>query len=137
MSGLREKQKADRERRILGAASDLFREVGYDLARIDAIAAAAEVSPGTVYNYYQNKGDLLVAIVAMEVNEVLLAGEALIECPPERVDEAVNPLIAIYLDRHRTIGSRLRHQVVCSPSRARGVVNTGWSSVLCSGARPA
>ena len=33
MSGLRKRQKADRERRILGAASNLFREVGYELAR--------------------------------------------------------------------------------------------------------
>jgi AcrR family transcriptional regulator len=98
MAGLRERQKADRERRILRAASTLFRDVGYDLARIDDIAAAAEVSPGTVYNYYQNKGDLLVAIVAMEVNEVLHAGEALIADPPRDVEEAVNALIGIYLD---------------------------------------
>ena len=98
MSGLREKQKADRDQRILKAATRLFREVGYDKTKIETIAARAEVSIGTVYNYYQNKGDLLVAIVSMEVNEVLHAGAGLIQAPPAAVEEAVDALISIYLD---------------------------------------
>ena len=63
MAGLRERQKADRERRILEAATGLFREVGYDAARIEDIAERAQVSVGTFYNYYQNKGDILLATV--------------------------------------------------------------------------
>jgi len=98
MSGLREKQKADRDQRILKAATRLFREEGYDRTKIETIAAKAQVSIGTVYNYYQNKGDLLVAIVSMEVNEVLRAGAALIEQPPGGVAAAVTDLIFIYLD---------------------------------------
>jgi AcrR family transcriptional regulator len=95
---LREKQKADRDQRILKAATRLFREEGYDRTKIETIAAKAQVSIGTVYNYYQNKGDLLVAIVSMEVNEVLRAGAALIEQPPGGVAAAVTDLIFIYLD---------------------------------------
>jgi len=98
MSGLREKQKADRDQRILKAATRLFREEGYDRTKIETIAAKAKVSIGTVYNYYKNKGDLLVAIVSMEVNEVLRAGAVLIERPPANVARAVNDLISIYLD---------------------------------------
>ena len=98
MTGLREKQKADRDQRILEAATRLFRDDGYDRTKIETIAAEAQVSIGTVYNYYQNKGDLLVAIVSMEVNEVLRAGARLIENPPGDVARAVNDLIAIYLD---------------------------------------
>lgn len=98
MSGLREKQKADRDQRILKAATRLFREVGYDRTKIETIAAKARVSIGTVYNYYQNKGDLLVAIVSMEVNEVLRAGDELIHSPPAAVEDAVDALISIYLD---------------------------------------
>ena len=41
MTGLRERQKADRTRRILEAASTLFRAQGYDAVRIEDIAAAA------------------------------------------------------------------------------------------------
>ena len=63
MSGLRERQKALRHDRILEAAARLFREHGYEDVKMEAIAAAAEVAIGTIYNYYQNKGDLLVAIV--------------------------------------------------------------------------
>ncbi len=98
MPGLRARQKADRDRRILRAATQLFRETGYDRSKMEAIAALAEVSIGTVYNYYQNKGDLLVAIVSLEVNEVLSAGETFIAAPPVGVEAAVNALIAIYLD---------------------------------------
>ena len=43
MSGLREKQKADRDQRILAAATRLFREKGYDRTKIETIAAEAEV----------------------------------------------------------------------------------------------
>jgi AcrR family transcriptional regulator len=74
MTGLRERQKADRTRRILEAASSLFRAQGYDAVRIEDIAAAAEVSAGTCYNYFSTKGDLLLAIVSMEVEEVVEVG---------------------------------------------------------------
>jgi AcrR family transcriptional regulator len=98
MSGLRAKQKANRHTRILDAASTLFRESGFDAVKMEAIAAAAEVSIGTIYNYYQNKGDLLVAIVAMEVHEVLAAGEKVIAKPPRSADKAIDSLIGNYIE---------------------------------------
>lgn len=98
MSGLRAKHRADRDRRILEAAAELFREVGYDGAKIEAIAAEAEVSVGTIYNYYRNKGDLLVAIVSMEVNEVLNAGRGVVAEPPRNVGDALDTLIGIYIE---------------------------------------
>ena len=52
MAGLRERQKAKRNRAILEAASTLFKQNGYEAARIEAIAESAEVSVGTLYNYY-------------------------------------------------------------------------------------
>ena len=98
MAGLREKQKADRERRILQAATGLFREVGYDAARIESIAERAEVSVGTFYNYFENKGDILLATVGMEVEEVLAAGEGIVADPPLDVFEALTRLINQYYD---------------------------------------
>ena len=98
MSGLRAKQRADRDSRILDAAAQLFREAGYEGAKIEAIAAQAEVSVGTIYNYYRNKGDILVAIVSMEVNEVLNAGRGVVRNPPANVGEAVDALIGIYIE---------------------------------------
>jgi AcrR family transcriptional regulator len=98
MSGLRERQRADRHRRILEAAASLFRKSGYEGAKIEAIAAEAQVSVGTIYNYYRNKGDILVAIVSMEVNEVLNAGRAVVSMPPENVADAIDTLIGNYID---------------------------------------
>jgi AcrR family transcriptional regulator len=98
MSGLRERQKATRHSRILDTASKLFRETDFDAVKMEMIASAAEVSIGTIYNYYQNKGDLLVAIVAMEVNEVLAAGELLIAKPPRNAEIAIDGLIGNYIE---------------------------------------
>lgn len=98
MTGLRERQKADRTRRILEAASDLFRAQGYDPVRIEDIAAAAGVSAGTCYNYFSTKGDILLAIVSMEVEEVIEAGRAIAAAPPADVAEALDSLIRIYYD---------------------------------------
>jgi len=98
MAGLRAKHKADRNRRIVEAAAELFRAAGYDTVKMEAIAAAADVSIGTIYNYYRNKGDLLVAIVSLEVHEVLAAGETVIARPPLNVEKAVAKLIANYIE---------------------------------------
>lgn len=98
MTGLREKQKADRTRRILEAASRLFREHGYGAIRIEDIAQAAEVSVGTLYNYFTNKGDLLLAIVSMEVEEVLASGKSVVADPPADIAQALARLIGNYYD---------------------------------------
>lgn len=98
MAGLRERQKADRRRRILEAALHMFRANGYRNARIEDVAAGAGVSVGTIYNYYQTKGDMLIATVTMEVEEVLAAGEAIVLDPPGDVAEAIMALVFGYYD---------------------------------------
>lgn len=98
MTGLRERQKANRTRRILEAAAQLFREAGYGAIRIDDIARVAEVSVGTFYNYFETKGDLLLAIVVMEVQEVLDSGTAIVANPPATVATALCRLIGSYYD---------------------------------------
>ncbi len=98
MTGLRARQKADKNRRILEAAAQLFHTVGYDAARLEDIAHLAEVSVGTFYNYFENKGDLLLAIVSMEVEEVLESGKGVISAPPPDVADALRRLITTYFD---------------------------------------
>ncbi|OYU18105.1 MAG: TetR family transcriptional regulator [Rhodobacteraceae bacterium PARR1] len=98
MTGLREQHKADRTRRILQAASEMFRDQGYDAVRIEDIAQRAEVSAGTCYNYFSTKGDILLAIVSMEVEEVVAAGQAVIDAPPETTIDALDRLIRLYYD---------------------------------------
>ncbi len=98
MTGLRARQKALRHERILDAALQLFREAGYDAVRTEDIAAAADVSVGTLYNYFENKGDLLLALVTLEVEEVLEQGGAVVTSPPADIAEALNWLIGGYYD---------------------------------------
>jgi len=140
MAGLREKQKENRGRRILQAASRLFREQGYAKTRIETIAAQAEVSVGTVYNYYENKGDLLVAIVSMEVDEVLNAGAQLVADPPEDVESALNALLWIYLDHSlvylnkemwRQAMAITTHQPETRFGRTYGNLDTRLSAQVC------
>ncbi len=102
MTGLRARQKRLRHERILDAALLLFREAGYDAVRTEDIAAAAEVSVGTLYNYFENKGDLLLALVTLEVEEVLEQGEAVVKSPPADIAAALNLLISGYYDHSNT-----------------------------------
>jgi AcrR family transcriptional regulator len=98
MAGLREKQKVARKQRILEAASLLFKRDGYDKTRIEDIAELAEVSTGTTYNYYHSKADILIAVVSMEVEEILLAGTKIVDSPHASVVGALNTLIALYYE---------------------------------------
>lgn len=104
--GLRERSKADRTHRILSAATQMFRRVGYDAARIEDIALAADVSPGTLYNYFKTKGDILMAIVTMEVDEVLAEGDAVVGDPGLGLLQAADRLIGGYFDHSLTYLSK-------------------------------
>jgi AcrR family transcriptional regulator len=68
--GLRERNKRDKESRILAAASRLFAERGYDAVTTQEIADAAEVGTGTLFRYVGSKAELLV----MVMNERLRLG---------------------------------------------------------------
>jgi AcrR family transcriptional regulator len=52
-----------RRNQILTGAAEVFGEKGYHQATTKEIAKAAGVSEGTIYNYFKNKRDLLVAMV--------------------------------------------------------------------------
>ncbi|MGW0251624.1 TetR/AcrR family transcriptional regulator [Nocardia goodfellowii] len=58
-TGLREVKKERTRRSLLLAAYELFEEKGYDATTITEIARAAEVSPGTFFNYFGTKEDLV------------------------------------------------------------------------------
>lgn len=98
MTGLREKQKAARKQRILAAATELFIRDGYDKTRIEDIAEVAEVSPGTTYNYYETKADILIAVVSMEVEESLSNGARIVDAPPASVADALIALPTLYYE---------------------------------------
>lgn len=80
----------------------LFREKPYAAVRTEDIAALAEVSVGTLYNYFETKGDLLLALVTLEVGHVLDEGAAVVDDPPRDLAGAFDALIGIYYDHSLT-----------------------------------
>src|SRR3989304_6272457 len=59
----RERRIAARKSTILYAAGRLFAEKGYHRTTTKDIAEAADVSEGTIYNYFVSKEDLLFGIM--------------------------------------------------------------------------
>ncbi len=68
--GLRERNKADKWRRILEAASSLFATRGFEATTTAAIAEEAGIGTGTLYLYVTSKEDLLVAVFREEVDQL-------------------------------------------------------------------
>ena len=56
---------------ILEAATARFAEAGYEAASMDGLAAAAGVSKGSLYDYFQNKEDLFYAAFEWFEQQVL------------------------------------------------------------------
>jgi AcrR family transcriptional regulator len=68
--GLRERNKAEKWRRILEAASRLFASQGFEATTTAAIAEKAGIGTGTLYLYVTSKEDLLVAVFREEVGRL-------------------------------------------------------------------
>lgn len=61
--GLRDRKKARRRDEIILAAKDLFARQGIDATTMADIAAAAGISPPTVFNYFGSKDGILIAMI--------------------------------------------------------------------------
>ena len=94
---LRQLKKEKTARAILTAAAARFTADGIDAARMEEIAAEAEVSVGTLYNYFGSKQSLLIALFEAEVGEMLEAGGAAVAGDMDPLD-AVHHLFTAYTD---------------------------------------
>ena len=68
--GLRERNKLDKLQRIKTAAKELFTERGFDRATTRAIARRAKVGLGTLFNYADDKRDLVFLIFIEELDRI-------------------------------------------------------------------
>lgn len=69
-SNRRERRIMARQQQILDAAAQIFSLVGYERATTKEIAEAADVSEGTLYNYFENKRELLIGVAKAYADEV-------------------------------------------------------------------
>jgi AcrR family transcriptional regulator len=67
----KEREKLQRRKDIIDAAEKIFFSRGFDSATMDEIAAAAELSKGTLYLYFKSKEDLQFAIF-MRGSDILM-----------------------------------------------------------------
>lgn len=59
----RRREKLQRRADIIGAAKEIFYSRGFMAATMDDIAAAAELSKGTLYLYFSSKDELYISII--------------------------------------------------------------------------
>ena len=91
---------------VLDAAATEFAAVGYDKATTNSIAARAGISPGSLYQYFDDKAAIAAAL-AQRYGEELIASQAgvfgpaldeLLALPlPAAVARVIDPLVAFNL----------------------------------------
>lgn len=60
-----------RRQQVLDAAAECFRRRGFHAASMAEIAKTAGMSPGHIYNLFENKDDIIAAIVERDCAEVI------------------------------------------------------------------
>ena len=70
-TGLRERNKRERRRRLEDVALDLFEREGFDRTTIEQIAAEAELAPRTFFSYFATKDDLVLADYSERLERIL------------------------------------------------------------------
>jgi len=100
---LREQNKADKRERIRAAAAEHFTRQGYADATLRDIALHAQVGLGTLFNYADDKRDLVFLIFNEELGDLT---DAVLAAPPA-AEGLIDQLIAIFGAHYRYFGSRL------------------------------
>jgi AcrR family transcriptional regulator len=112
MAGLRDRKKREARHRIIIAAASLVAENGLDETTMEDIAGAADVSVGTVYNYFGTKSALLLAGVEEDTDRMIAAGQAVLDNPGPDPAEAARRLSHVYLDDLVSWDKRLLREVM-------------------------
>ena len=93
--GLREQNKIEKRQCIRQAARELFSKHGYEETTLRQIAQRAHVGLGTLFNYAQDKRDLVFLICNEELAQVLdQALDAVEALPPDRT--LVDRIVELY-----------------------------------------
>jgi AcrR family transcriptional regulator len=109
-----------RRERLLAAAASVFAERGYEAARIDQIAEAADVSAGLLYRHFAGKRELYAELVHRADRELLRhLADAAAPGPPSgrRLERGLGAVLA-FVEGHPDLWRMLVRDVV-DPEIAR------------------
>ena len=120
MAGLRDRKKQEVRHRIIAAAAGLFTESGLDATTMEDIAAEADVSVATVYNYFGSKSALLIAGVEDDTAAMIAVGEAVLANPGPSVVKATQRLNRIYADGLLAWDPKLLRELLGAAFERRG-----------------
>ncbi len=95
---LRQTNKAKRQKFIVANAARLFSSIGYDLTAIELVAERSNVSPATIYNNFENKTGLLLAVLIDEGERVQQVGKKIIAQRQQNDARIIYRLIELYVD---------------------------------------
>ena len=101
-TGLRERKKLATRDRIRAAASELFARRGYSAATMRQIARRAHVGLGTLFNYAEDKRDLVFLIFNEELNAVTDVALA----APRPGQPLVDQLLAVFRVHYRWLAAK-------------------------------
>ena len=95
---LRQTNKANRKKHIVKNAARLFSSVGYDLTAIEMVAERSNVSPATIYNNFDDKIGLLLAVLIDESADIQQISKRLIANRRANDISVIYRLIELYVD---------------------------------------
>jgi AcrR family transcriptional regulator len=111
----------ERRERLLNATARLVAERGFHSVGIADIGAAAGVSGAAIYRHFENKDELLVALVDRVVDQLLVGARAVIRdapSPEDALDELIRAHVTFAL-RDRAIIAVYGQEVNNLPAQDR------------------
>jgi AcrR family transcriptional regulator len=109
--GRRERQKQEREQRILDAARWFFNFHGYADTTMEDIARVAKLAVGTLYNYFSSKDDLLISLIRLGTERVTALAERIVADPPADPVESIAALADAFMENVAAEDRRLWREV--------------------------
>lgn len=76
----------DRRTMVILAAAGLFRQNGYERTTVRELADAVGLRSGSLFHYFRNKEEILVAVMANGIQSVIDAGRELMRCEEHAAD---------------------------------------------------
>ena len=127
---LRERQRQERERLILRAASDLFVERGYHDTSMDDIAARVGIAKGTVYLHFASKEDLTLALLEQGVREFTQSLDAILSAdgtPRDKLESVFGVYSAMTDGSFQLFSTIFRNpEVIARLHEKREVIGALW-----------